>query len=167
MNAPITNRFVRTAISLLFVIQIFIVIKLVLLKNPGDIKYHFEEDYNMVNLQTNFLEGNYIPFNTLKCYLKGESPMRYTKENLLGNILLFLPFGILLPLLFEKVNTFRKMLFWSFSISATLELIQLFAILGNFDVDDILLNMFGAALGFGVLILARELSGNARAHISE
>ena len=167
MNPPIKNRALRTFASLLFVAHIFIVIKFVLLKNPDDLKSHFAHEYSSELLQENISQGNYIPFHTVPFYLTGTDKLRYNKENLVGNIVLFFPFGILLPLLFKNLRSFRKVLAIIFAISLCLELIQLFAILGNFDVDDVLLNLFGASLGFGTYILAKELSILLSAQISE
>jgi glycopeptide antibiotics resistance protein len=76
--------------------------------------------------------------------------MRYSTENLFGNILLFFPLGIFLPLLFNKTSRLSKMIFTVFLISFCLELIQLVTVLGNFDTDDIILNVLGSVIGFGV-----------------
>jgi glycopeptide antibiotics resistance protein len=167
MNPPIKNRALRTFASLLFVAHIFIVIKFVLLKNPGELKSHFINEYSTELLQQNISDGNYIPFYTVPFYVSGIDKLRYTKENLVGNIVLFFPFGILLPLLFKNISSFRKVFAITFAISLCLELIQLFAILGNFDVDDLLLNLLGASLGFGTYILIKELRILQRAQISE
>ena len=167
MNPPIKKKGLRIFISFLFIVHILIVVKFILLKNPAGLKSHFVEDFNQNELQKNILQGNYIPFYTVNYYLTGTDTMRYTKENLVGNVLLFFPFGIFLPILFRKANSFQKIIITSFAISLGLELIQLFAILGNFDVDDIILNMLGASLGFGTYVLAKELTRREWAHISE
>ena len=167
MNAPIANRFLRTIISLLFIVYCFTVIKLVLLKDIVDIRKHFPEDYNLANLNNNFKVANFIPFHTLHCYIEGSEPMRYTTENLVGNILLFIPLGIFLPLLFEKVNTLRKVLLYAFAVSSFLEIIQLFTLLGNFDIDDILLNVLGAFVGFGGYRMTWKNTAEQHAYISE
>ena len=167
MNPLIKNRALRTFASLLFVAHVFIVIKFVLLKNPDDLKSHFVHEYSADLLHENIAQGNYIPFYTVPFYITGTDKLRYTKENLVGNIVLFFPFGILLPLLFKNLSSFTKVLAITFAISLCLELIQLFAILGNFDVDDILLNLFGASLGFGNYILVRELRRLLSIQISE
>ena len=167
MNPPIKNRTLRTFASLLLVAHIFIVIKFVLLKNPDDLKSHFADKYSAELLQQNISQGNYLPFYTVPFYFNGTDKLRYTKENLVGNIVLFFPFGILLPLLFRNLRSFSKIVAITFVISLCLELIQLFAILGNFDVDDLLLNVLGASLGFGTYILIRELIMLPPAQISE
>jgi glycopeptide antibiotics resistance protein len=85
-----------------------------------------------------------------------------------GNVMLFVPFGLLLPVLFNNVNTFQKLILITLLISFGLELIQLFTVLGTFDVDDIILNVLGGSIGFGMYILAKELlTPKKTAHISE
>jgi glycopeptide antibiotics resistance protein len=167
MKATIKNKVLRTCISFLFVVYILILIKLILLKSPGDLKSHFIDDYSWKLLKKNISEGNYIPFYTVKYYFAGIDKMKYTKENLAGNVLLFFPLGIFLPLLFRKVCGFQRIIIAGFLLSLSFELIQLFAILGNFDVDDIILNMLGTALGFGIYILIIELMKQKHPHISE
>ena len=167
MNPPIKNKVARTIVSFLFIVQILFVIKFVLLRNPAELKSHFVEEYDLELLGKNISQGNYVPLSTVKYYLTGTDQLRYTKENLVGNILLFIPFGILLPLLFHSVNSFHRILLICGITSFSLELIQLFAVLGNFDIDDILLNILGACLGFGLYILVKEFTRRRQPHISE
>ena len=167
MKPPIKNKILRTFISLLFVVHILILIKFILLKDPGDLKSHFTEDYSFRLFEKNIAQGNYIPFYSVNFYTSGADPLKYTKENLVGNVVLFFPLGILLPLLFRAVNNFPKIIVISFLISLSFECIQLLTILGTFDVDDIVLNVTGAALGFGGYCLVRELMRNGPVHISE
>jgi glycopeptide antibiotics resistance protein len=69
-------------------------------------------------------------------------------ENLLGNPLLFLPFGIFGAIFF---NSNKKMiLIAAFFFSLGIETSQLVFSLGEFDVDDIILNVLGAC--FGILL---------------
>jgi glycopeptide antibiotics resistance protein len=68
-------------------------------------------------------------------------------RNIGGNILLFMPLGLAIPLRF-KVNKLWKVMLLGFAISLTVEIIQLFSSIRSFDVDDLILNTFGAILGF-------------------
>jgi glycopeptide antibiotics resistance protein len=168
VNQPIKNKLLKICVSLLFVVHILIVIKLVLLKDTDSLKSHFTENYNIDLLHKNGRQGNYIPFYTVKYYVTGTDLQKYTKENLVGNVLLFFPFGILLPVLFNSVNGYQKLIFITLLMSLGLELIQLVTALGTFDVDDIILNVLGAALGFGTSILSKEIvTPKQRPHISE
>ena len=66
--------------------------------------------------------------------------------NLLGNIGLFIPFSIILILVFRIKNGVVVMLS-AFLFSLCIELIQYVFHLGVADVDDILLNTLGALIG--------------------
>lgn len=68
--------------------------------------------------------------------------------NFFGNILLFIPWGILLPACFIRFRTIKPFAIFTLFILAFVESIQLFAMLGSFDVEDILLNIIGALIGF-------------------
>ncbi len=67
--------------------------------------------------------------------------------NLLGNILIFVPYGFFISMAAER-RGFFKTLFFSFGLSLCVELVQLATRVGSFDVDDILLNTIGGILGY-------------------
>ncbi len=71
--------------------------------------------------------------------------------NTFGNILLFIPMGILLPILIAKRIKFSLSVIPLFSL--TIETLQYFTQLGVFDVDDIILNTLGGYLGFLIFVL--------------
>lgn len=68
--------------------------------------------------------------------------------NLLGNVLIFLPFGMLVPFLTKRFKQFWSVVLLTFEVSVLVELVQLVARVGSCDVDDILLNTMGGMLGF-------------------
>ena len=94
------------------------------------------------------------PFYTIKNYvhivLYGTSPhlIRHCFINLFGNVLLFIPAGILLPANFKKQQNFFRFLLTCAGTILAVETVQLFTLLGVFDVDDIILNLIGMTLGF-------------------
>ena len=67
--------------------------------------------------------------------------------NLIGNILIFVPYGFFISMAAER-RGFFKTLFCSFGLSLCVELVQLVTRVGSFDVDDILLNTIGGILGY-------------------
>lgn len=71
-------------------------------------------------------------------------------KNLGGNVLLFVPFGILLPMLFRRQKCFRVFLATMTLTIVLVELLQLLTMLGSCDIDDLILNVFGAVCGFGL-----------------
>ncbi|MBO4579188.1 MAG: VanZ family protein [Clostridiales bacterium] len=69
------------------------------------------------------------------------------EENLL-NILLFVPFGFLLPTMAKFFRKFIVVVFFGFMASLAIETIQFFTSLGIFDIDDLLNNTIGAYIGY-------------------
>lgn len=67
--------------------------------------------------------------------------------NVAGNILLFVPLGLLAPLLFGPCARFGRLLLLGAGASAAIEAIQ-FVIGGHTDIDDLLLNTAAGALCF-------------------
>lgn len=68
--------------------------------------------------------------------------------NVIGNICVFIPFGILLPKLFVRCKNIFLTVLLSFELSLCVEIIQLVTKVGSFDVDDLLLNTMGGLCGF-------------------
>jgi glycopeptide antibiotics resistance protein len=95
---------------------------------------------------------NYVPFKTILPYLRGHPTWRDALRNLLGNILLFLPLGFLLPLLYRRIS-WKSVLGIAAALSLGIETLQLTLRAGIFDVDDLLLNALGALLGYLAFLL--------------
>ena len=68
--------------------------------------------------------------------------------NLGGNIIMFIPLGFLLPKVFRKLSSLPRILLITAGIITAVELIQLFTLVGSCDIDDLILNVLGAALGY-------------------
>ena len=60
---------------------------------------------------------------------------------------MFLPFGFLLPVLWQSCRSWKTTTLASFATSALIELLQLFCFRAT-DVDDLLMNTLGALLGY-------------------
>lgn len=69
--------------------------------------------------------------------------------NLVGNVVMFVPFGAFLPAMWPKLQRAWKAIPVGFLCIVGVELLQLFTLLGKCDVDDVLLNMFGIIAGYG------------------
>ena len=69
------------------------------------------------------------------------------------NILLFIPFGFLVPKMWKCLRRIPVCVFAGFCLSLTIEITQLLTQRGHFQVDDILMNTIGAGVGalFGLL----------------
>lgn len=94
----------------------------------------------------------YPPFSSYKAIISGSTNALY--ENFC-NIVLFIPFGVALALLFRI--DIKKSLIIGFSISLIIECCQWFFWLGSFEVDDLIHNTLGT--GIGVVLLDRTFIG--------
>lgn len=68
--------------------------------------------------------------------------------NIGGNIIGFLPFGLLLLVMHRNLRKSLPVILLGFSLSLLVESLQLVLKVGSFDVDDLLLNTVGAAAGY-------------------
>ena len=97
---------------------------------------------------------NLKPFYTIDNYLNvifhypQSYYFRHCIINLFGNILLFIPAGWLLPQLFQCMRKFLLFFLTCAIFLFFIEFLQLFALLGSFDIDDIILNIFGMMIGY-------------------
>jgi glycopeptide antibiotics resistance protein len=96
---------------------------------------------------------NLIPFRTVSEFLNSYSSFYSTHDyanirivNLLGNVILFLPIGFLLPIAFYKLDKIYKITICSASISVFIEVVQYF-VERSTDIDDVILNTMGAVIG--------------------
>lgn len=80
----------------------------------------------------------------------------WVKTMLIGNTLMFLPFGFFLPFLTDRVT--RKNIFAvAVAVPFLFEVLQLTTYGRSFDVDDLICNFFGIVIGF---FLARAICSN-------
>lgn len=73
------------------------------------------------------------------------------------NIVMFMPFGFLLPSVLKKINSVPKAAIFGFCASLVLETTQLITGRGFFEVADILNNTVGFVLGYILLLLLRKI----------
>lgn len=98
---------------------------------------------------------NLVPFRTLRLFfglLTHHRPhfVRAAIINLFGNVIMFIPLGLFPPLLFPKMQKLWKTLLVSTLVIITVELLQLFTLVGSCDIDDLILNLLGVAAGYGI-----------------
>ncbi len=108
---------------------------------------------------------NLVPFREIGRFIRYRDVLgtRAVVLNLAGNILGFMPFGALLPLLMPSTRRIWRIGLLSLEVSLVIELSQLLFSLGCFDVDDLILNTCGGLLGYLVFCLARGLRRSAAA----
>lgn len=79
-----------------------------------------------------------------------------TVMNLAGNILIFVPFGFLIPTISRRLRGFFRVALIGFELSLVVECVQLVTKTGSFDVDDMLLNTIGSMIGYLVYACAQH-----------
>ena len=73
------------------------------------------------------------------------------------NIILFLPFGFFLPLLYRKYNRAIQVVFAGFLLSLSIEVLQMFG-MGTTDINDLITNTIGAFLGYGIYTVLSNIT---------
>ncbi len=86
---------------------------------------------------------NLVPFSEILRYKIGTKMFNY---NVLGNIIIFIPFGYLVGSYVNSKNIWPVLL-TAISTSVVVEFVQL-RIGRSFDIDDIILNIVGAIIGY-------------------
>lgn len=142
---------------LIFILYILFVIKVIVFKYSyaqlQEIVNGWQKDVIWEGLST----ANFTPLKTIKMYIRYyELPGIRSFANLFGNVLIFVPFGMLLPMIHKASQNIMVLLANGFLFVLGIEVFQLFSAFGAFDVDDIMLNCLGVLIG-GVLyhILSR------------
>ena len=97
---------------------------------------------------------NLVPLRTVKLYLRlirRGMLTRLALTNLVGNLILFLPLGGFLPILFPALRRLWKTAAVCTLAIVAVELTQVLLLLGSCDVDDLILNLLGASAGYGLV----------------
>lgn len=98
--------------------------------------------------------SNFVPFKTITTYIlamfDSSMNMYIPIENLFGNFMMFMPMGIYLPYLFKHLNKFSRFTISLIIMLIVIEVVQVVTRLGSFDIDDFILNMLGAWIGYGI-----------------
>jgi glycopeptide antibiotics resistance protein len=95
---------------------------------------------------------NLIPFATIRIYLANlETP--FWQSQAVGNVLLLLPVGLFGPLALPWLGRWWRVLLAAAFLSVGIELAQLAIPDRSADVDDVMLNVIGAMVGYVLLHL--------------
>lgn len=93
-----------------------------------------------------------VPFETIGAYIRaikyGYMHSSIPVTNLLGNFVLLLPLGFYLPLFFQCLKKWKRYIPVVLLIIFGIEATQFLFMRGIFDIDDFMLNMLGAVVGF-------------------
>ncbi len=81
--------------------------------------------------------------------------------NILGNIILFIPFGFL-GIIFEKLKKLKNLLPIFIIAISIIELLQYITNKGFADIDDVIINTIGVAIGFWIYNKVKLTSSSKR-----
>ena len=95
---------------------------------------------------------NLIPFVKLFDY----DNKRDLLLNIIGNTAMFIPSGIVLPIVYRKLDSLGKVLASGAMLSLCIEIVQLPFSVRASDVDDLILNTAGVLIGYGFYVIIRK-----------
>lgn len=122
------------------------------------------KDVIILMREQNYLTNNFIPFASIIHLLKSDSDI--ILKNILGNILLFLPLGFFVPIIFQKANNLIGIFIIGFLFSLLIESTQFLISLSlgftyrNTDIDDIILNSIGCVIGYFIYKMLLSFNKN-------
>ena len=118
--------------------------------------------YYKQHMQNGTYHGyNLVPFRTVRYFLSDDVTFVSAFYNLVGNIALLVPFGFLLSMTLREKARFTTVVLATAILSSFFELYQLISHTGQCDIDDVILNTAGGAIGF---LLFRLLLPTVRRH---
>lgn len=103
---------------------------------------------------TSGAQVNLTPFATLRLYVRmllqssNGALVRHAFVNLAGNVIMFVPLGVFLPVIWKRLRSFWRFLLTSASLILLVEVLQYVTGLGSCDIDDLILNLPGTMLGW-------------------
>lgn len=134
--------------ALLFRVLVF---KNVIVRIPH-LRFRFGESFGDANL---------VPFKTISRYAAGEQGWFIAGLNLFGNILPFVPIGLLVGAANRTLN-WQGALALAVAVGCAIEGAQLILRVGVFDIDDVILNAAGVMAGYGLAAAGRSIASRAR-----
>lgn len=95
---------------------------------------------------------NLIPFREIIRFIRYRQYIDFgsVMVNLAGNVAAFMPFGALIRWVVNKKVFWYQAVLYTLLFSLSVELLQLVARVGVFDVDDLILNTLGGLFGFWI-----------------
>lgn len=124
-------------------IYIIVLLKIILFKYSGPIEI-------LKGHGIKFRTLNLIPFKMWVDLINTCKTMStlWAIANSFGNLIVFIPLGYLLPLIFRKKGNMALVSTITFLFSLTLESLQYILAIGSADIDDIILNTLGGIIGY-------------------
>ena len=81
-------------------------------------------------------------------FIDRSMPRSIPIQNIVGNLLAFMPLSFYLPYFFHKMLDIKRFIITVSGLIITVELLQFILKVGSLDIDDFILNIIGALIGF-------------------
>ena len=134
---------IRTLGKFLFVVYILFLLYFLI----------FSDWYGRSGVMENY-HYNLTPFCEIRRFWEYREKLGiWSAINLLGNVLVFVPFGFFKPMASKK-RSFIGTVFDGAFLSLVVEVFQLLSKVGRFDVDDLILNTSGVILGYLIFVVS-------------
>lgn len=135
-----------------FLFAIYCVFVVLILFFYGNYRNTFSKMNIALFSKEHFEMCNFVPFATIIKYIEkwqeGRLALNTAVENIAVNIVLFMPMGFFFATILKKINNFGKFFGCILAMIVFTEVVQLVTMCGVFDVDDIILNLFGAVIAY-------------------
>lgn len=140
------NKLLRYFIGTIFVVYcIFLILVLINPHKSGELIQISRDNGSWFGLTVNI-----IPFKTIIYYLTIGHKINsdIIIRNLLGKVLLFVPWGVLLPFLFQKAKNFKNAILITITVTIIIQVLRIILPIGIADIDNIILYTIGSIVGF-------------------
>ena len=119
----------------------------------------FSESYGRVAQAERAYRYNLMPFVEIRRFwmYREQLGVFAVISNIFGNVVGFVPFGYILPVITSHLRSGFLIILSGFALSLLVEVIQLVTRVGCFDVDDLILNTLGAAIGYFAFVICNTL----------
>ncbi|MCM1134145.1 MAG: VanZ family protein [Clostridium sp.] len=155
------GQFLEKHVRLIFFLYLVVVIKVIIFKYPLEQLRAISDSWTREVILEGLDTANFTLFKTIRMYIDYSYKLN-SFENLVGNVVVFAPFGFMFPYIIKRGKNFFVMLANVFLFVLGIEVFQLFSAFGAFDVDDILLNCFGAVLGYMAYLIYEAVKRRRR-----
>lgn len=103
---------------------------------------------------------NIIPFKTISGFFRDSTADEFW-INIISNVVIFVPWGFLLPVLWSKFKKWTAVIPMCLGITVFIEIYQLF-IWRNTDIDDVILNFIGGIIGYALFLILHKIVGKSK-----
>ena len=141
------KKFARPVLWTIFIIYSFVLVYVLFLSRETRDGFTFAEYMRRFT--------NFIPFKTIIEYVQRyiDGYRNLSVLNLLGNFVIFMPMGVLLPCVIRKLDRFWKVTLTVLGMVVMVEIVQGILRVGSVDIDDVIFNVVGAMIGYGLIRL--------------